>query len=280
MLSLTKQNILLANGIGIAQLGFGTYKITEYEVAKQAIDSAIEHGYRAFDTAQLYGNEKILGRVFQENPLKRDELFITTKIANDKQGYDTTLTAFEQSLTDLQTDYVDLFLMHWPLKTTFFQTWKAIERIYEEKRARAIGVCNFHQTHFELLSTQANIKPMVNQIEIHPYLIQQSLTDYLRHEDIAIQAWSPLARSSVNEDPRLIKLAKKYQRSPAQIVLRWHIQQGYIVIPKSATPARIIENSLIDDFQLTADDMNLINSLDEGFRTGPDPDVVFEKDGF
>lgn len=280
MSSSMKSSIKLSNGVAIQQLGFGTFKITDPNEAKTAIGAAIKADYRAFDTAELYGNEKVLGDVFKNCGLKRDEIFITTKIANDLQGYDSTLKAFEQSLADLQTDYVDLFLVHWPLKAPFFETWRALETIYEQKRARAIGVCNFHQSHLELLATKAKIKPMINQIEIHPYLTQKELTGYLKEQGIAIESWSPLARGRVNDEALLIEIAKKYNKSPSQITLRWHIQNGYIVIPKSATPSRINENAHIFDFVLTDEEMKKIDSLNEGFRTGPNPDAVYEKGGF
>lgn len=272
--------ITLSNGVSIQQVGFGTFKITEYGQAKSAIEAALQAGYRAFDTAELYKNEKVLGEVFAHCGMKREELFITTKIANDSQGYDSTLKSFERALSDLQTDYVDLYLVHWPLHKPFFDTWRAIEHIYESKLARAIGVCNFHQSHFELLSTKANIKPMINQIEIHPYLPQLALTQYLKEQNIAIEAWSPLARGKVNDEPLLIALAKKYGKSASQVTLRWHIQHNHIVIPKSVTPSRINENCDIFDFNLTSDEMNSIDGLANGFRTGPNPDAVYEKNGF
>lgn len=279
MTSLIKK-ISLSNSVSIEQLGFGTFKIVEQQEANNAVMTALNNGYRAFDTAQLYNNEKILGEAFVNSGVARQELFLTTKVSNLNQGYEQTLKSFEQSLKDLQTDYLDLFLVHWPLKNHFFDTWKAIEQLYETKMVRAIGVCNFHQSHFELLKTRANIKPMINQIEIHPYLVQKELIEYLNKEQIAIEAWSPLARGRVVDDPLLINIGQKYQKSSSQVTLRWHVQKDLIVIPKSVNPLRIAENMQIFDFELTDTEMQQIDSLNEDFRTGPNPDDVYQKNGF
>lgn len=272
--------VKLYNGVFIPSLGFGTFKLTEPTEVNTAIEAALSAGYRAFDTAELYQNEAVLGNALAHCGVEREQLFITTKIGNNSQGYEQTLRSFDRSLENLRLDYLDLYLVHWPLKDNFFATWKAIERLYDDKRVRAIGVCNFHQSHFELLKTQANIKPMINQIEIHPYLTQQSLIQYLTSEEIAIEAWSPLARGRVNDEKVLIDIASKYQKSASQVTLRWHLQKGLIVIPKSANPQRIIENTKIFDFVLTPQEMKQIDLLDEGYRTGPNPDVVYEKNGF
>ena len=279
MTSLIKK-ISLSNSVSIEQLGFGTFKIVDQQEANNAVMTALNNGYRAFDTAQLYNNEKILGEAFVNSGVARQELFLTTKVSNLNQGYEQTLKSFEQSLKDLQTDYLDLFLVHWPLKNHFFDTWKAIEQLYETKMVRAIGVCNFHQSHFELLKTRANIKPMINQIEIHPYLVQKELIEYLNKEQIAIEAWSPLARGRVVDDPLLINIGQKYQKSSSQVTLRWHVQKDLIVIPKSVNPLRIAENMQIFDFELTDTEMQQIDSLNEDFRTGPNPDDVYQKNGF
>lgn len=274
------KKISLSNSVSIEQLGFGTFKIVDQQEANNAIMTALNDGYRSFDTAQLYNNEKILGEAFANSGVARQDLFLTTKVSNLNQGYELTLKSVEQSLIDLQTDYLDLFLVHWPLKNYFFDTWKALEKIYETKMARAIGVCNFHQSHFELLKTKANIKPMINQIEIHPYLVQKELIEYLNKEQIAIEAWSPLARGRVVDEPLLINIGKKYQKSASQVTLRWHVQKDLIVIPKSVNPQRIAENRQIFDFELTEDEMLQIDSLNENFRTGPNPDDVYQKNGF
>lgn len=279
MTSLIKK-ISLSNSVSIEQLGFGTFKIVDQQEANNAVMTALNNGYRSFDTAQLYNNEKILGEAFVNSGVARQELFLTTKVSNLNQGYEQTLKSFEQSLKDLQTDYLDLFLVHWPLKNHFFDTWKAIEQLYETKMVRAIGVCNFHQSHFELLKTRANIKPMINQIEIHPYLVQKELIEYLNKEQIAIEAWSPLARGRVVDEPLLINIGQKYQKSSSQVTLRWHVQKDLIVIPKSVNPLRIAENMQIFDFELTDTEMQQIDSLNEDFRTGPNPDDVYQKNGF
>lgn len=274
------KKISLSNSVSIEQLGFGTFKIVDQQEANNAIMTALNDGYRSFDTAQLYNNEKILGEAFANSGVARQDLFLTTKVSNLNQGYELTLKSVEQSLKDLQTDYLDLFLVHWPLKNHFFDTWKALEKIYETKMARAIGVCNFHQSHFELLKTKANIKPMINQIEIHPYLVQKELIEYLNKEQIVIEAWSPLARGRVVDEPLLMNIGKKYQKSASQVTLRWHVQKDLIVIPKSVNPKRIAENRQIFDFELTEDEMLQIDSLNENFRTGPNPDDVYQKNGF
>ena len=274
------KKISLSNSVSIEQLGFGTFKIVDQQEANNAIMTALNDGYRSFDTAQLYNNEKILGEAFANSGVARQDLFLTTKVSNLNQGYELTLKSVEQSLKDLQTDYLDLFLVHWPLKNYFFDTWKALEKIYETKMARAIGVCNFHQSHFELLKTKANIKPMINQIEIHPYLVQKELIEYLNKEQIAIEAWSPLARGRVVDEPLLINIGKKYQKSASQVTLRWHVQKDLIVIPKSVNSKRIAENRQIFDFELTQDEMLQIDSLNENFRTGPNPDNIYQKNGF
>lgn len=279
MTSLIKK-ISLSNSVSIEQLGFGTFKIVDQQEANNAVMTALNNGYRSFDTAQLYNNEKILGEAFVNSGVARQELFLTTKVSNLNQGYEQTLKSFEQSLKDLQTDYLDLFLVHWPLKNHFFDTWKAIEQLYETKMVRAIGVCNFHQSHFELLKTRANIKPMINQIEIHPYLVQKELIEYLNKEQIAIEAWSPLARGRVVDEPLLINIGQKYQKSSSQVTLRWHVQKDLIVIPKSVNPLRIAENMQIFNFELTDTEMQQIDSLNEDFRTGPNPDDVYQKNGF
>jgi len=272
--------IKLNDQVALPQLGFGTYKITDLSKMETAINQALKFGYRSFDTAQLYKNERELGSVLKNSGYQRHDYLITSKVDNKNQGYEQTLKAFDQVLKDLQMDYVDLFLVHWPLSNTFFDTWQAFERIYEEKRAKAIGVCNFNISHLELLATKANIKPMINQIELHPYLTQPRLVQYLKQENIAIEAWSPLARGKVNGEKLLIDLGEKYYKSPSQITLRWHMQKGYIAIPKSSNPSRIADNVNIFDFVLTDAEIASIDMLNEDLRIGSNPDVIYKNNGF
>ncbi|OCG16775.1 glyoxal reductase [Gilliamella sp. wkB292] len=280
-MTITSDNkITLSNNVVMPQLGLGTFKLTEFDQISQAINTAIKVGYRSFDTAQLYQNEKQIGQAIKQCGIDRSELFITSKVSNANQGYKKTLASFEQSLKDLQLDYLDLFLVHWPLHHTFFETWRAIEKLYEEKRVRAIGVCNFHISHLELLASQANIQPMINQIEIHPYLTQIDLVRYLRKQNIAIEAWSPLAHNKILNEPVLVAIGDRYNKSLSQVALRWHLQNGYIVIPKSAHPDRIAENINIFDFELTSDEIRKINCLNQKLRTGPNPDDVYNNNGF
>jgi methylglyoxal/glyoxal reductase len=269
-------NIRLYNGVEMPQHGFGVYKITDPGEMENAVLKALEVGYRSFDTAQMYQNEGILGELLHNCDVSRKELFITTKINNGNQGYDQTLFTFEESLADLQLSQLDLLLVHWPSQKHFFETWRAMERLYEEKMVRAIGVSNFQIHHLEQLKTKANVVPMVNQVELHPYLTQEQLREYLQENRIAVEAWSPLARGRILGDPVLVELAQRYQKTVAQIILRWHLQQDIIFIPKTITSSRIAENADIYDFELTKEDMAAINALNRDMRTGPDPDQVYQ----
>lgn len=267
--------ITLHNGVQMPQHGFGVYKITDMNEMEIAVSKALEVDYRSFDTAQMYTNEDMLGELLHGCPVARKDLFVTTKIDNSNQGYDQTLFSFEQSLTDLELSQLDLLLVHWPSKKHFFETWRAMERLYEEKMVRAIGVSNFHIHHLEELQTRANVKPVLNQIELHPYLTQVPLRNYLQENNIAVEAWSPLARGKVMGDQFLAELAHRYGKSVAQIVLRWHLQHGFIFIPKSRTPDRIAENADIYNFELTKEDMASIDALNRNERTSRDPDDVY-----
>ncbi|WP_042357234.1 aldo/keto reductase [Bacillus rubiinfantis] len=267
--------ISLHNGVTMPQHGFGVYKITDPAEMETAIHKALGTGYRLFDTAQMYENEAMLGEVLHNSSLPRKELFITSKINNGNQGYDQTLFTFEESLADLQLSQLDLLLVHWPSEKHFFDTWRAFERLYEEKMVRGIGVCNYQIHHLEQLKTKANVMPMVNQIEIHPYLTQVSLREYLHKENIAVEAWSPIARGNVLNDEVIVDIAKQHQKTTAQVALRWHVQHGTIFIPKSKTPERIAENADIYNFELTTEDMAKIDGLNKDYRTGPDPDKVY-----
>lgn len=266
----------LADGNSMPQLGLGVYQITDQATMDQAVKAAYQTGYRLFDTAQAYQNEAILGQALKNNAIPRNQIFLTTKVAEVNQGYRNTLKSVTASLKRLQTDYLDLLLVHWPIHSQFFATWRAFERLKSEKIVRSIGVSNYHQTHLDHLASQANEQPVVNQIENHPYLSQEPLLAYHRQQQIITQAWSPLGRGVVLQDPVITKIAQQHQRSVAQIILRWHLQRGLAIIPKSKSPQRIAENAAIFDFELNADEMTSIARLNQQQRTGNDPEVVYQ----
>jgi 2,5-diketo-D-gluconate reductase A len=267
-------NVLLNNGVEIPQLGFGVFQIDPSETA-DAVSKAFEIGYRHIDTAQMYGNEKGVGQAFAKSGLDRSEVFITSKLNNNQLGHDAALTAFDKTLADLGLEKVDLFLIHWPLPTKrdFVETWKAFEEIYRDGRARSIGVSNFQPHHLRRLHEETTIPPAVNQIEVHPYLTQEELRAFDDEHEIATEAWSPIAQGKVLDDPTIVAIAKEHGKTPAQVVLRWHIQHGSIVFPKSVTESRMKENFEIFDFELPVSDMGSISALNKDERTGPDPDV-------
>lgn len=262
----------LANGVEMPIFGLGVYKMTDRDETIQAIRTAIESGYRAIDTAALYYNEEEVGEAIRHAGIAREELFVTTKVWNSDQGYDNTLRAFETSLKKLKMDYVDLYLTHWPVEGRFVDTYRAIERLYEEKLIRVPGVSNHHQPHLEQLLATANVAPMVNQVEAHPYLTQEPLRTFCAEQNIAVTAWSPLGRGGVLVDETLVAIGESYGKSAAQVVLRWHLQNDVLVIPKSVTPERIKENADIFDFVLTAEEMEKINGLNREQRFGQSPD--------
>lgn len=262
----------LANGVEMPYLGLGVYKMENHDEAFQAMTKALELGYRAIDTAAFYQNENVVGEAIRASGIPREEIFVTTKVWVTDQGYDETLRAFETSLKKLGLDYVDLYLTHWPVKEKFVDTYRAIERLYEEKLIRVPGVSNHHQHHLEKIFAKANVKPMVNQVECHPYLQQDELRAFCKEQDIAVTAWSPIGKGRILNDETLVKLARKYGKTPAQIVLRWHYQNDTITIPKSVTPSRIEENMQIFDFELSNEDMLEIKSLNKNERFGQNPD--------
>jgi diketogulonate reductase-like aldo/keto reductase len=276
MITSIRDTVTLNNGLKIPQHGFGVYLITDEQTAYDAIHKALAVGYRSFDTAQFYKNEKLLGKILSGSGVNRSELFITTKVDNANQGYDRTLKSVEQSLKDLQLDTIDLLLIHWPLKKYFFETWKAMVRLYNEKLVRAIGVSNYEIHHLEELRGKSEIVPAVNQVESHPYLTQEPLRTYLNAHNIAFEAWSPLGRGAALHETAIAAIAKKYGRSIAQIIIRWHLQKGSIVIPKSITLARIEENANVYDFDLADGDIAQIDAVNQNRRTGPVPDEVYE----
>ncbi len=262
----------LANGIEMPIFGLGVYKMTDLQETIEAITKALQVGYRAIDTASLYDNEEQVGEAIRHSGVPRESIFVTTKVWNSDQGFDNTLRAFEVSLKKLNMDYVDLYLTHWPVEGKYAETYRAIERLYDEKLIRVPGVSNHHERHIEEVLKAAQTPPMVNQIEAHPYLSQEPLRAFCKERNIAVTAWSPLGRGGVLQDEVILEISGKYGKSPAQVVLRWHVQNDILVIPKSVTPSRIEENANIFDFELTADDMNALNGLNRNHRFGKSPE--------
>ncbi|CAI2617098.1 aldo/keto reductase [Apilactobacillus apinorum] len=268
--------IKLNDGHQIPILGFGTYKLADQDSMDAAIDAAFKAGYRLFDTAQFYNNEHLLGNSIKKLQINRNEIFITTKIPEPKQGYQSTLDAIDESLANLQTDYIDLLLVHWPVRSHFFETWRAFEDAKKAGKVKSIGVSNYHQTHLDLLKTQATEMPAVNQIEVHPYLSQKSMLAANNEEQIVTQAWSPMGRGATLHDETIQAIAKAHGKSVAQVILKWHLQNGVAIIPKSSTPERILENGDLFDFELSDHEMQSIDDLNQDMRTGDDPEVVYE----
>ncbi|OIK24199.1 aldo/keto reductase [Streptomyces malaysiense] len=265
--------IILNNGVEMPQVGFGVWQVPDDE-AEQAVGTALEAGYRSIDTAAAYGNEEGTGRAIAASGLPREEIFVTTKLWNSDQGYDATLRAFDTSLGKLGLDRLDLYLIHWPLpaRDTYVDTYKALEKLYADGRVRAIGVSNFLPEHLRRLAEETSVVPAVNQIELHPHLQQHAAREYHAEQGIRTEAWSPLGQGKgLLEVPAIVAIAQKHNRTPAQVVLRWHVQQGTIVIPKSVTPSRIKENIEVFDFSLDAEDLAAIGALNEDRRIGPDP---------
>jgi 2,5-diketo-D-gluconate reductase A len=266
--------ITLNNGVTIPQLGFGVFQI-EPENTRAATLAALEVGYRHIDTAEMYGNERQVGEAVRESGVDRDDVFVTSKLNNGYHAYDDALNAFDQSLKDLGFDYLDLFLVHWPLPKVgdFVETWKAMEEIQRSGRVKAIGVSNFQRHHLQRLFDETEIVPAVNQIEVHPYLVQHDLRAFGAEHGIATESWAPLAQGKVIDDPTLRRIGEAHDKTSAQVTLRWHLQRGDIVFPKSVTPSRIAENLDILDFALTDDEVGEITALNRDERIGPDPDT-------
>jgi len=266
--------VVLHNGVEIPAFGLGVYKVEEGRQIDETIQNALYIGYRLIDTASFYMNEEGVGRAIHRSGIPREELFITTKVWNSDQGYESTLKAFETSMEKLGLDYLDLYLVHWPVKGKYIETWRALEKLYREGRVRAIGVSNFKKHHLEDLLMHSEEKPVVNQVELHPLLSQEDLREFCQRHNIKVEAWSPLARGRFLDEPALKKIADSHNKSSAQVILRWHLQNQIIAIPKSVTPSRLKENAEIFDFELTQAEMEMIDALNQNQRFGADPDNI------
>jgi 2,5-diketo-D-gluconate reductase A len=268
------RTMTLNNGVTMPQLGFGVFQVST-EDTYDAVAEALRVGYRSIDTAAAYGNEEPVGRAVADSGIARDELFVTTKLWNTDQGYDEALRAFDASAARLGLDRVDLYLVHWPApkQDRYVASWRALAELHAAGRIRAIGVSNFQPAHVERVVEATGVVPAVNQVELHPWLQQAELRRFHAEHGIVTEAWSPLAQGALLADPVVTSIADKHGRTPAQVVLRWHVQLDNVVIPKSVTPSRIAENFAVFDFELDGDDMDRIAGLDRGERTGPDPDT-------
>lgn len=268
--------VKLADGHTMPNQGLGVYKMTEERELIDSVKAAYDAGYRLFDTAQMYGNEAAVGKAIKELNVARDEIFVTTKVAEANQGYDKVMASVEESLKKLQLDYVDLLLVHWPIHQHFFETWKAFEALKEQGLTKSIGTSNYGMVHLGYLATKANEMPVLNQLEVHPYLSQEAMTHFDRENHIVTQAWAPLGRGRIFDDPVILKIAKHHGKSAAQIILRWHLQRGDSFIPKSVHPDRIKQNADIYDFEMTDEEMDWINALNKNTRISQEPEMVYE----
>jgi len=262
---------VLNNGVRMPWLGLGVFQMEDGDEVAQAVRFALEAGYRSIDTAAGYRNEAGVGAAIKQSGIPREEVFVTTKLANSDQGYESTLRAFEDSRRKLDVDYVDLYLIHWPGKDKYKDTWRAFEKLYRDGYIRAIGVSNFNVHHLESLKDVSDIVPAVNQVEFHPLLNQQELLQYCKREGIQLEAWTPIMKGKLDL-PTLTALSEKHGKTPAQIVLRWDLQHGVVTIPKSVRRERILENAGIFDFELSDEDMRAIDAMNQNYRFGPDPD--------
>ncbi|MFC7370223.1 aldo/keto reductase [Fictibacillus iocasae] len=263
---------VLHNGVKMPWLGLGVYKAEEGEQVERAIQHALHAGYRSIDTAKLYENEHGVGKAVRESGIPREEIFVTTKLWNTDQGYESALTAFNESLEKLQLNYVDLYLIHWPVANKYKESWRALEEIYRQGKAKAIGVSNFTISQLEDLMSSANVKPMINQVEFHPYLTQKELLAYCSEQGIQLEAWRPLVKGDILQEPVLLKIAEQHSKTAAQVVLRWNLQCGVVTIPKSVNKNRIRENAEIFDFKLSPEEMQAIDGLNRNQRNGADPE--------
>ncbi|WP_415273229.1 aldo/keto reductase [Bacillus siamensis] len=266
----------LHNGVEMPWFGIGVFKVEEGAELVNAVKTALVHGYRSVDTAAIYGNEEGVGegirQGLQEAGLKREDIFVTSKVWNADLGYEETLKAFDTSLEKLGLNYLDLYLIHWPVEGKYIDAWRALETLYRDGRIKAIGVSNFQIHHLKHLMKETEIKPMINQVEYHPRLTQKELHAFCAEQNIQLEAWSPLMQGQLLDHPVLQEIAEKYGKSAAQVILRWDLQNGVITIPKSTKKHRIEENANVFDFELSADDMKRIDDLNENLRVGPDPD--------
>jgi diketogulonate reductase-like aldo/keto reductase len=268
--------VKLNNGLEMPVIGLGVFQVEDGQVVVDSVKAAIRNGYRSIDTAAIYQNEEGVGQgireALEENGLKREDLFITSKVWNADLGYQSTIDAFELSLKKLGLDYLDLYLIHWPVEGKYVESWKALETLYKNGKVKAIGMSNFQIHHLKEVMANAEIMPMINQVELHPMLSQVELREFLKENSIQVEAWAPLMQGQLFENETLLQIANKHNKSIAQVVLRWHLQNGVVIIPKSIKEHRIQENANIFDFELTEEDMNQINSLNQNHRVGPDPD--------
>lgn len=262
--------IKLNNGIEIPRLGLGTYRITSQKEVNRAIHSAFDCGYRLIDTASAYGNEREIGNAIKEYPIDREEIFITTKLGNTDHGYEAALKAFDESLRKLNCDYIDLYLIHWPVKGRI-ESWKAMEKLLEQGKCKSIGVSNFMISHLEQLLQNTSVIPAVNQIEFNPFMYDTDVYNYCINKNIIVEAYTPITKDKRFSHKVIKQLSKKYEKTPAQIMLRWSLQKDVVVIPKSSNPKRIKENAEIFDFEIEKEDMEKLDFLDEKLRSSPDP---------
>ncbi|WP_175615059.1 aldo/keto reductase [Piscibacillus halophilus] len=274
MVNSLQSTTTLHNGVKMPRLGLGVFLVEEGEEVYNSVKWALEHGYKSIDTAAIYGNEEGVGKAIKDSGIPREELFITSKLWNGDQGYEETLQAFETSLNKLGLEYLDLYLIHWPVpeQNKYKESWKAMEKLYNDGKIRAIGVSNFKEHHLEDLMKDAEVAPMVNQVEYHPHLQQRSLHEFCKQHNIQLEAWSPLKQGKLLDDPTLTDIAKRHGKSTAQVILRWDLQQEVVTIPKSVKQHRIQENADVFDFELTEEEMKLIHDMNKDERVGPDPD--------
>ena len=274
MISSLTDRVVLNNGVEMPRFGLGVYKAEDGEEVKEAVKAALEAGYRSIDTAAFYDNESGVGAAIEESDVPREEIFVTTKVWNDQQGYDETLAAFKESKEKLGLDYIDLYLIHWPIKDKFTDTWRALEKLYKDGEVRAIGVSNFKPHHLQELMKEAEYVPVLNQVEFHPRLTQEETRAFCYDNKIQMEAWSPLMRGGLFDNETIKNIAEKHDKTPAQVILRWDLQHDFVTIPKSVHAKRIKENADVFNFELTQSDMDQIDALNRDERTGPDPDEM------